>query len=324
MHDNERHAREYVGFAPCSAHRGADPSRRDGSHHGGSIGWRWPSRRLRCCTGGFAGVRSCADKGRTMIASRGPRINVLGTTVDALNLDEAVGQIRQWMDDEVTGRYVCVTDVHCIMQSHRRPDVRSAYDSASLCVPDGMPLTWFGRAVGQRTMGRVYGPDLMLRLLDIAAREGYTNFFYGGAEGVAEDLERRTTMRFPNLRVVGTYCPPFRTLTTEEKAELVANINAVRPDFLWVGLGAPKQELFMKEFHEVLRAKVLIGVGAAFDFHTGRVRQAPRWMMGLGLEWLFRLCMEPRRLAPRYLRNNPAFLWHVLLQLTGLRKYPTR
>ena len=258
-----------------------------------------------------------------MSSLREPRINVLGTAVDALNLDEAVDNICQWMDDETTGRYVCVTDVHCIMQSYRRPEVRDAYNSASLCVPDGMPLTWVGRARGQRTMGRVYGPDLMLRLLEVSAQKGYTNFFYGGADGVAEDLKRRMTLRFPDLEVVGTYCPPFQPLTIEGKEELISIVNDLRPDFLWIGLGAPKQELFMREFHENLDAKVMIGVGAAFDFHTGRVRQAPRWMMGAGLEWFFRLCMEPRRLAPRYFRNNPAFIWHVFLQLSGIRKYPT-
>jgi N-acetylglucosaminyldiphosphoundecaprenol N-acetyl-beta-D-mannosaminyltransferase len=258
-----------------------------------------------------------------MNSGRDPRINVLGTAIDALNLDQAVHQICQWMGDESTGRYVCVTDVHCIMQSYRRPEVRSAYNNASLCVPDGMPLTWVGKTLGQKTMGRVYGPDLMLRLLKIAADKGYTNFFYGGAEGVAEDLERRMAMRFPNLEVAGTHCPPFRPLTMDEKENFVSKVNNICPDLFWVGLGAPKQELFMREFHEILRAKVMIGVGAAFDFHTGRVRQAPRWMMKAGLEWFFRLCMEPRRLAPRYFRNNPAFIWHVLLQLSGMRKYPT-
>lgn len=252
-----------------------------------------------------------------------PRINVLGTAVDSLNLDQAVAEICRWMDDGTTGRYVCVTDVHCIMQSYRRPEVRSAYNAASLCVPDGMPLIWVGKALGQKTMGRVYGPDLMLRLLEFAAENGHTSFFYGGAAGVAETLERRMTERFPGLEVVGTYSPPFRTLTAVEKQELISIVNATQPDFLWVGLGAPKQELFMSEFCGLMQAKVMIGVGAAFDFHTGRVRQAPRWMMRAGLEWMFRLCMEPRRLAPRYFRNNPAFIWHVLLQLSGIRKYPT-
>ncbi len=259
-----------------------------------------------------------------MNSLRQTRINVVGTSIDALNLDEAVHQIRQWMDDESTGRYVCVTDVHCIMQSYRRPEVRNAYNWASLCVPDGMPLIWVGRALGQKTMGRVYGPDLMLRLLAIAANEGYTNFFCGGAEGVAEDLKRRTTMCFPDLKVVGTYCPPFRPLTRDEREDFVSMVNALRPDLLWVGLGAPKQELFMREFHDVLRAKVMIGVGAAFDFHTGRVRQAPRWMMRAGLEWFFRLCMEPRRLAPTVFAQQPRLHLAGLPPTHGITKIPDR
>jgi N-acetylglucosaminyldiphosphoundecaprenol N-acetyl-beta-D-mannosaminyltransferase len=257
-----------------------------------------------------------------MTAMAVPRINVLGTEVAALNLDGAVRLICDWLSDEARGRYVCVTDVHCIMQSHRRPEVRQAYASADICVPDGMPLTWVGRLRGHRTMNRVYGPDLMLRMLEVSAGSGHTNFFLGGAEGVADDLQNRMTRRFPGLQVVGTYCPPFRALTTGERRELVESINELRPDLLWVGLGAPKQDLFMAEFQRDLDSKIMVGVGAAFDFHTGRVRQAPRWMMQSGLEWFFRLCVEPRRLGPRYFRNNPSFLWHIFLQETGLRQYP--
>ena len=251
-----------------------------------------------------------------------PKINVLGTGVDALNPAAAVRLIAGWLLEETTGRYVSVVDVHCIMQGHRRPEVRQAYNLADACMPDGMPLTWVGRSSGHPTMSRVYGPDLMLALLELASTSGFTNFFLGGAEGVAEELKVRTVRRFPGLSVVGTYTPPFRPLTAEEKCELVTMVNDLQPDLVWVGLGAPKQDLFMAEFHSLLNCKVLIGVGAAFDFLTGRVRQAPRWMMRAGLEWFFRLCMEPRRLAPRYLRNNPAFLWHIFLQRTGLRRYP--
>jgi N-acetylglucosaminyldiphosphoundecaprenol N-acetyl-beta-D-mannosaminyltransferase len=254
--------------------------------------------------------------------SDAPKINVLGTRVAAVNLDLAVGLLCQWLNDDVRGRYVCVTDVHCIMQSYRRRDVRDAYRSADICVPDGMPLTWVGRLRGQSAMNRVYGPDLMLRMLEISAQTGFTNFFLGGAEGVADDLKRRMTKRFPELDVVGTFCPPFRPLDPEERGEMVALINGLKPDLLWIGLGAPKQDLFMAEFQGIVDCKIMIGVGAAFDFHTGRVKQAPRWMMRAGLEWLFRLCTEPRRLGPRYLRNNPAFLWHILMQQTGLRRYP--
>jgi N-acetylglucosaminyldiphosphoundecaprenol N-acetyl-beta-D-mannosaminyltransferase len=162
----------------------------------------------------------------------------------------------------------------------------------------------------------------MLGLLKLSADRGYTSFFYGGAEGVADELKARMVRRFPGLSVIGTFCPPFRPLSSEEKARVISSLNRLKPDLVWVGLSTPKQELFMAEFHEKLRVKVMIGVGAAFDFHTGRVRQAPRWMMRTGLEWFFRLCMEPRRLGPRYFRNNPAFIWNILAQYAGLRKYP--
>jgi N-acetylglucosaminyldiphosphoundecaprenol N-acetyl-beta-D-mannosaminyltransferase len=215
-----------------------------------------------------------------------------------------------------------VVDVHCIVQAHRRPDVRQAYNSADACVPDGMPLTWVGRARGHRRIGRVYGPDLMIGLLEKSSQNGYTNFFLGGAEGVAADLKSMMERRFPGLQVVGTLCPPFRDLTDTETQDMISTVNAVRPDLLWVALGAPKQDLFIRKYHKIFESKVMIGVGAAFDFHTGRVPQAPRWMMRLGLEWFFRLCVEPRRLGPRYFRHNPAFLWHIFLQETGLRHYP--
>ncbi len=254
--------------------------------------------------------------------STAPRINVLGTRVAALNLDTAVQQICEWIDAEDSRRYVCVTDVHCIMQSYRRPDVRNIYNSADICVPDGMPLTWVGRRRGFPDMGRVYGPDLMLKMMEVGVEKGYSHYLYGGAEGVADELRDRMTERFPGLRVAGTYFPPFRPLTDEEKREVIEDINRSQADLFWVGLGAPKQDLLMAEFRDLVNSKVMLGVGAAFDFHTGRVRQAPRWMMQLGLEWFFRLCVEPRRLGPRYLRNNPSFLWHIFLQSTGLRRYP--
>jgi N-acetylglucosaminyldiphosphoundecaprenol N-acetyl-beta-D-mannosaminyltransferase len=251
-----------------------------------------------------------------------PTINILGTAVAALNPDEAVRIIAGWLSDDKARHYVSVVDVHCIMQSYRRPEVRQAYNSADACMPDGMPLTWVGRLRGHRTMSRVYGPDLMLALLEFGSKSGRTNFFLGGTVGVADDLRVAMERRFPGLRVVGTYTPPFRSLTDDEKSKLVNTINDLRPDLVWVGLGAPKQDLFMAEYHKLLNCKVMIGVGAAFDFHTGRIRQAPRWMMRAGLEWFFRLCMEPRRLGPRYLRNNPPFLWHIVLQQTGIREYP--
>jgi N-acetylglucosaminyldiphosphoundecaprenol N-acetyl-beta-D-mannosaminyltransferase len=251
-----------------------------------------------------------------------PTVNVLGTRVAALNMESAVDRIDRWIAQGESGRYVCVTGVHGVMESRRRPEVRLAHNSADACVPDGMPMTWVGRLRGHRTMNRVYGPDLMVELLGLSAKKGYSNFFFGGAEGVADDLKTRMVEKFPGLNVVGTYCPPFRPLRPDERDRLIAQVERVAPNIFWIGLSTPKQELFMHEYFGKLNATVMIGVGAAFDFHTDRVRQAPRWMMRAGLEWLFRFFTEPRRLGPRYLRNNPAFIWHILLQEAGVRRYP--
>ena len=249
-------------------------------------------------------------------------LNVLGTRLAALNMEMAVDLISSWVEADKRGRYVCVTGVHGVMEGFRCSSIRQAHNSADACVPDGMPMTWIGRIRGHRSMDRVYGPDLMLELLALSARKGYTSYFLGGAEGVAEELRVRMTAQFPGLRVSGTFCPPFRPLAPEEEERVIADINRVHPDLMWIGLSTPKQELLMADFRDRVDCKVMLGVGAAFDFHTGRVRQAPRWMMRAGLEWFFRLCMEPRRLGPRYLRNNPVFMWHIFLQLTGIRDYP--
>jgi N-acetylglucosaminyldiphosphoundecaprenol N-acetyl-beta-D-mannosaminyltransferase len=156
-----------------------------------------------------------------------------------------------------------------------------------------------------------------------ATQDGkFTHFLYGGAPGVAEELQAALEAKFPGVRVVGTYCPPFRALNAEEEAALAAQIAALRPDFFWVGLSTPKQERFMAEYLPKLDATVMFAVGAAFDFHSGRVRQAPRWIQRSGFEWLYRMCSQPRRLWRRYCVNNPLFVWRIFLQLTGLKKYP--
>ena len=257
-----------------------------------------------------------------MPASAHPeRVNVLGVGISVLNQTRA----REILFDAVRqGRrgYVAVTGVHGVTEAQGDAGFRAILNRALLCTPDGMPMVWMGRLRGHRTMGRVYGPDLMLNLSGHSAAEGFTHFYYGGNPGVAEELRRTMEGKFPGLRVVGTYCPPFRPLDAAERANLCAMVSELRPDFFWVGLSTPKQEKFMDEYLPLLSgAKVLLGVGAAFDLLTGRVRQAPRWMQRAGLEWFYRLVQEPRRLARRYLVNNPLFLGRILMQLTGARKY---
>lgn len=250
-----------------------------------------------------------------------PRYNILGVGVSALTLDEARELVLGVRGHPRQG-YVCVTGVHGVSEAQRESRVRTALNEAWLNVPDGMPLVWLGRRLAPRPVTRVYGPDLMLAVCDTGRAVGLTHYFYGGGPEVSGELRDRLSARFPGLSVVGTFTPPFRALNPQETDTLRAEVAAKRPDVIWIGLSTPKQELFMAEHWQRLDAGLLIGVGAAFDFHTGRVRQAPQWMQRSGLEWLFRLALEPRRLGRRYLVNNPLFLWRIGLQLLGLRKYP--
>lgn len=247
--------------------------------------------------------------------------NVLGVKVSAINLDLAATAMVKALEQKVKG-YICVTGVHGVSEARCDPAFRHILNQAFLNTPDGMPMVWMGRLQGRTQMGRVYGPDLMLRLCEVSGVRGFTHFFYGGAPGVAEELKRRLEERFPGLRIVGTYTPPFRPLTPAEEAELARQVSRVKPDVFWVGLSTPKQEKFMAQYWQKLEATLFVGVGAAFDFHAGRTRQAPRWMQRSGLEWFFRLCCEPRRLWKRYLKNNPLFVFRALGQLSGLKQYP--
>lgn len=248
------------------------------------------------------------------------RANVLGVGVHALNLQLAVQAVADALARRQKG-YVCVTGVHGVMEAQQDPEFRAILNRAFLNTPDGMPTVWVGRAQGFRHMDRVYGPDLMQAVCEFARLTGYTHFLYGGAVGVAELLKRRLEEKFPGIKVIGTYTPPFRALTPAEEQQLTALVNGLRPDIVWVGLSTPKQERFMATHIDRFDSILMFGVGAAFDFLAGRVPQAPRWMQRAGLEWLFRLCCEPRRLWRRYLRNNPLFALYIFSQLTGLRKY---
>jgi N-acetylglucosaminyldiphosphoundecaprenol N-acetyl-beta-D-mannosaminyltransferase len=249
-----------------------------------------------------------------------PRANVLGVGVSALNLDLAVATVATALERKLKG-YVCVTGVHGVSEAQADPAFRAILNHSFLNTPDGMPMVWMGRCQGFRLMNRVYGPDLMLRLCELSRARGFTQFLYGGAPGVAQALKTRLESQFPGLKIVGAFTPPFRPLSGDEEAELTRQVATLKPDIFWVGLSTPKQEKFMAQYWQKLDATLFFGVGAAFDFHAGRVRQAPRWMQRCGLEWLFRLLCEPRRLWKRYLKNNPLFIFRALCQLARLKEY---
>jgi N-acetylglucosaminyldiphosphoundecaprenol N-acetyl-beta-D-mannosaminyltransferase len=191
---------------------------------------------------------------------------------------------------------------------------------SDLNVPDGMPLAWLGRLSGLRDMDRVFGPDLMLEVFRQTAGTGIRHFFYGGNEGIAQQLAEAMVARFPGSIVVGVYCPPFRPLTIEERADVLHKVGSSKADIVWVGMSTPKQERWMSEVITEMPAKVVLGVGAAFDYNTGKIQRAPVWMQRTALEWLYRLLQEPRRLYRRYLRNNPRFIALIVLERLGLRK----
>ncbi len=242
------------------------------------------------------------------------RVNILGVGVSAINMASALDTIDGWIA-RGDPNYVCVTGVHGLVESHRDEHLRAIHNRAGLVTPDGMPLVWLARMMGFPGVDRVYGPDLMLAVCERSVGPRYRHFFYGGAQGVADLLAQRLAARFPGLKVAGTYSPPFHPLTEAEDAEIVERINSAEPDIVWVGISTPRQERWMAEHIGRVRAPVLVGAGAAFDFNAGVKRQAPRWMMRAGLEWLFRFASEPRRLGPRYLVNNPLFIGLVVREM---------
>ncbi len=227
-------------------------------------------------------------------------------------------QTMDWIDATIRsgGRgYVCVAAVHTVMVCQEDEELRDAVLRSDLTVPDGQPLVWAMNALGNPLSHRVYGPELMARHCARAARSGTRIFLYGGAnQGALVQLALNLRHRFPGIRIVGGYAPPYRTLSDEEEAAVVGVINASGADIVWVGIGVPKQEKWMAAMRPHLEAPVLVGVGAAFDFHAGRVAQAPDWIQAIGMEWAFRLSREPRRLWKRYTRYNPRFVFGFLAQ----------
>jgi len=230
----------------------------------------------------------------------------------------AVDVIARWIDDKCV-HYVCALDVHSVMRAQKDPAHNRALCRADMVLPDGMPLVWLSKLRGQKEIERVCGPDLMLRIFEHSTRTGWRHYFYGGSPGVADELEKKAKALYPDLIVAGAECPPFGPMTATELDDAIARINAASPDIVWIGLGCPRQEIWMCENVAKLKQSIAIGVGAAFDFHSGRIKRAPFWMRSAGLEWLYRLLSEPRRLWYRYLYLAPRFVTVCLLDLVQSR-----
>ena len=250
-----------------------------------------------------------------------PFIKVLGVRVNPVGMSDVLQLMEHWIKERDSYHYVVATGIHGVMEARSHPDFRNIVDSAALLVPDGYPLVWMARRRGFRLNRRVCGTDLLWEFSRLAEQKGYRVFLYGDTDDTLQKLTRRLKESFPHLQIAGCHSPPFRTLTPEEKAQEVGMINESAADVVWVGLGLPKQERWMSEHKDELNVPVVVGVGAAFKFLSGKVNRAPNWIGDRGFEWLWRLLHEPRRVWRRVLWDGPRFAGHLALELSGLKKY---
>ena len=250
--------------------------------------------------------------------------NLFGVRFAAVQIPDVIEFMEGWIAAREGTHVICVSNVHSTVECQHNREFKDVLN-ASFNVPDGMPVVWYGRAHGHRNLERrVYGPELFQEFCRATDRKAYRHFFYGGAPGVPETVATELKARFPGLQVAGMYSPPFRPLSVEEDVQAVDLINRANPDVLWVGLGCPKQETWMHTHRGRLKVPVIVGVGQAFNIHAGTLRQAPLWMREHGLEWLFRLLLEPRRLWKRYLVYNTQFLYLLTLESLHLRKFDAK
>jgi N-acetylglucosaminyldiphosphoundecaprenol N-acetyl-beta-D-mannosaminyltransferase len=247
------------------------------------------------------------------------RVNVLGVMINPVDLEDAINTIKNWIQNQ-EANYICVTSAHGVLECQDDAQLKSIFNQSGLTTPDGMSIVWILRILGNKNVDRVYGPDLMKAVCNESLYQGWKHYLYGGEPGVVEVLSERLNQTYPGLRIVGSFTPPFRDLTHDEERLLLQQIQVSQPDIIWVGLSTPKQERWMANYVNKLPGKVFIGVGAAFDFLSGKKRQAPRWIQRSGIEWLFRLITEPRRLWKRYLQY-PRFVMLVTMQLLRLKRH---
>lgn len=248
---------------------------------------------------------------KDIMRSKQDLVAVLGVRIDLVNISEALSRIENWINNGHKN-YVCLCPNYSIMMAQKDVEFRNALNNAGMSISDGKSVVLVCRLRGYKKATHIRGSDLMFQVCEMTAQKGYSNFLYGGSDGTPEKLTEVLKQKIPDLKVSGTYSPPFRPLTQQEVEEIIDMINAARPDILWVGLGAPKQEIWMSQYIKELNVPVLVGVGAAFDFLSGNKKEAPKWMQKLGLEWLFRLLCEPRRLWKRNL-YHPIFIIKALI-----------
>lgn len=251
-----------------------------------------------------------------------PIMDFAGNKIDIVEVEDVVERMSSWIKQgEAKARWIVVTGMHGVVQAYKHADFRYILNSADLFVPDGISLVWLARLKGFKIKRRVSGSDLMRSFFQLSEKEGFSNYFYGDEESTQKELNKKLLSEFPNLKIAGSYSPPFRKLTKKEDDEIIEKINRSKPDVLWVALGLPKQEKWIFEHKDKLDVSVIIGVGAAFKFLSGKVKRAPAWIGNAGFEWLWRFFCEPKSMWKRVFIDIPFFIWLVMLELTGFKHY---
>lgn len=246
---------------------------------------------------------------RKMDKSKIPVCNILGVNIAAIDMEWTVDYFKKYVKD-LSGDYICVSNVHTTVTSYEDPEYCGIQNGGIMALPDGGPLSSVGRKRGHSKMARVTGPSLMGEIFSISAEKGYRHYFYGSTEETLEKLYSKLEEKYPGLQIAGMYSPPFRPISEEEDEMIVRMINDTRPDFVWVGLGAPKQEKWMA-MHQGIIKGLMLGVGAGFDYYADNIKRAPEWMQRINMEWFYRLIQDPKRLFKRYMKTNTKFLWLV-------------
>ena len=249
---------------------------------------------------------------RKLDKSQIPTCNIMGVNIAAINMDWLLKYTEQHIK-ELSGDYMCVSNVHTTVTSYEEPDYCAVQNGGIMAIPDGGPLSTVGRKRGFKDMSRTTGPSYMGEIFEISAKKGYRHYFYGSTEQTLEKLYQKLNEQYPEIQIAGMYSPPFRPMTEDEDKAIIERINETKPDFVWVGLGAPKQEKWMAD-HQGRVEGLMIGVGAGFDYHAGNIERAPEWMQKSNLEWVYRLLQDPRRLFGRYWHTNTKFIWNAVVR----------